>query len=375
MRRILRYFLIITLFFLSTGYAQTVPFDSGRWEIKAKESRIEKHLGKMSLFLKGGKAIVKDSQFSDGIIEYDVAFDGKRGFNGVMWRIRDIHNYEKFYIRSHQSGNPDANQYTPVFNGVSGWQLYYSGNGYGAPYKYPVNKWIHIKIVVSGKQGEVYIEDMEKPLFFINQMKTGYTSGKVGLVVEIPFLAPAYFSNFSYQDIKNPELKGKAKEETNHEGSIMSWKVSTPFLESDLEDKYVLGQDFKKQLSWKRLATEKTGLINISRTYGIKEKKNTVFAKVIIHSDKEQIKKMNFGFSSRVKVFLNDKLLFSGQDAFRSRDYRFLGTMGFYDDVYLQLKKGKNELWMAVSEDLQFKGGWGYKVKIENRDGINIKTK
>ena len=84
---------------------------------------------------------------------------------------------------------------------------------------------------------------------------------------------------------------------------------------------------------------------------------------------------MNFGFSSRVKVFLNDKLLFSGQDAFRSRDYRFLGTMGFYDDVYLYLNKGKNELWMAVSEDLQFKGGWGYKSKIENRDGINIETK
>ena len=30
---------------------------------------------------------------------------------------------------------------------------------------------------------------------------------------------------------------------------------------------------------------------------------------------------------------------------------------------------------MAVSEDLQFKGGWGYKSKIENRDGNNIKRK
>ncbi len=375
MRLIAGYFFIITFFFLSTGYAEVVSFDSEKWEIKAKESRIEKHLGRTSLYLKGGKAIVKDSEFSDGIIEYDVAFDGKRGFNGVMWRIRDTHNYEKFYIRSHQSGNPDANQYTPVFNGVSGWQLYYSGNGYGAPYKYPVNKWIHVKIIVSGKQGEVYIEDMEKPLFFINKMKTEYTSGKVGLVVEVPFLAPAYFSNFSYKNIKSPELKGKAKNEATPEGSIMSWEVSTPFLESDLQDKYVLDNNFKKQLSWEKLDSEKNGIINISRIHGIKEKKNSVFAKVIIHSDKKQIKKMNFGFSSRVKVFLNDQLLFSGQDAFRSRDYRFLGTIGFYDDVYLQLNKGTNELWMAVSEDLQFKGGWGYKAKIENRDRINIETK
>ena len=130
MRQILSYFFIIVVFFLSTGYAGTVPFDSKKWEIKAKESRVEKYLGRTSLFLKGGKAIVKDSKFSDGIIEYDVAFDGKRGFNGVIWRIRDSHDYEKFYIRSHQSGNPDANQYTPVFNGVSGWQLYYSGSGH-----------------------------------------------------------------------------------------------------------------------------------------------------------------------------------------------------------------------------------------------------
>ena len=216
---------------------------------------------------------------------------------------------------------------------------------------------------------------METPLFFINEMKTGFTSGKVGVVVDVPFLAPAHFSNFSYKNIKNPELKGKAKEETAPEGSIMSWEVSTPFSESNLEGKYILDKNFMGKLSWEKIGSEKNGIINISRIHGIKEKKNSVIAKIIIHSDKKQIKKMSFGFSSRVKVFLNDKLLFSGQDAFRSRDYRFLGTVGFYDDVYLQLNKGKNELWMAVSEDLKFKGGWGYKVKIENRNGIRIEIK
>jgi len=40
------------------------------------------------------------------------------------------------------------------------------------------------------------------------------------------------------------------------------------------------------------LSLIKNGLINIFKTYGIKEKRN---------SDKKQIKKMNFGFSSRVK--------------------------------------------------------------------------
>ena len=45
-----------------------------------------------------------------------------------------------------------------------------------------------------------------------------------------------------------------------------------------------------------------------------------------------------------------------------SRDYRFLGTIGYFDAVYLQLKKGRNDLWIAVSENF---GGWGIKAKLE----------
>jgi hypothetical protein len=44
--------------------------------------------------------------------------------------------------------------------------------------------------------------------------------------------------------------------------------------------------------------------------------------------------------------------------------------MGYYDAVYLPLKKGKNELWLAVSENF---GGWGLKGKFENMEGIQLK--
>ena len=353
------------------GLSEVISFDVENWEIHAKESRIENSLGRSSLFLKGGHAVVKDSEFSDGTIEYDVAFDGTRGFNGVVWRIKDDYNYEKFYIRPHQSGNPDANQYTPVFNGVSGWQLYASGNGYGAPYEYPSNEWIHVKVLVSGSEGEVYIGDMETPLFFINEMKTGIKSGKVGLVVEVPFLAPAYFSNFSYNNVKDLKLKGTATKEIEPSGTISSWQISNPFKESEIMDKYNYSH-LAEDLSWQMLNSEVSGITNISRLHGILEKKNTAFAKVTIVSDSEQIKKLNFGFSSRIMIFLNGQLLYSGQDAFLTRDYRFLGTMGYYDDVYLSLTKGENELWMAISEDLMFRGGWGFQAKIEDQKGIKI---
>lgn len=367
-------FTLVLLLASTYSFAKSIPFDNEKWEIKGKESRIEQYLGRNSLYLKGGKAIVRDFKFTNGIIEYDVAFDGKRGFNGVMWRMQNSENYEKFYIRSHQSGNPDANQYTPVLNDLSAWQLYYSGNGYGNPYKYPKNKWIHVKIVVSGEQGEVYIENMDKPLFFINEMKTGFKSGKVGLVVEMPFLAPAYFSNFSCQNLDKPVLNGKAEVVNTPAGTINRWNISNPFAEVGLKDKFTISQDLKESLTWKKMDSEKDGILNIAKFHKIEDKKNTVMAKTVIYSDKEQIKKISFGFSSRIKLFLNDQLLFSGQDAFRSRDYRFLGTVGYYDDVYLSLKKGKNELWLAISEDMQFRGGWGFKAKIENSKGISTRV-
>jgi len=53
-----------------------------------------------------------------------------------------------------------------------------------------------------------------------------------------------------------------------------------------------------------------------------------------------------------------------------SRDYRFLGTIGFFDQLFLPLKKGSNELWFVVSENF---GGWGVKAKLENMDKISLR--
>src|ERR671913_1294665 len=121
--------------------AETVPFDSGRWDIQARESRVVNHLGRSSLYLKGGVAAVKDSRFTNGVIEFDIALPRERGFMGAVWRVQDFENYEEFYMRPHQSGNPDANQYTPVFNGAPAWQIYY-GEAYAAPSRYRPNEWI-----------------------------------------------------------------------------------------------------------------------------------------------------------------------------------------------------------------------------------------
>jgi len=347
--------------------SQTIPFDSNRWEFDAKESRVEEYLGRQSLFLKGGLALVKDSRFLNGVIEFDIAFSPERTFVGTVWRVLDKKNYEEFYFRPHQSGNPDANQYTPVFNGDAGWQLYY-GEDFAAPVRYRFNEWMRVKIVVAGKQAEVYIMDMETPALFMPELKFEPASGQVGL--SAGNFAPAHYSNFSFTSSDAPTLKGKAKPpKPAPKGLVVAWSVSSGFSEKNLQGKFQLSESDKAGLTWKKLECEATGIANLARLVAIGEQSNTTFARLIINSEREQIKEIKFGFSDRVRVYLNDRLLYGGTDQFLSRDYRFLGTVGLWDALYLPLRQGRNELWMAVSENF---GGWGVVAAIEDMNGIQI---
>lgn len=341
--------------------------ETGRWQTHAVTGRVEEHLGRESLCLKGGIATLPDVRFTDGWIEFDMAFTGARGFMGGVWRIQDPKNYEEFYVRPHQSGNPDANQYTPVFHGVSGWQLYH-GPRYAAPVAYRFDEWIHLKILFAGPLAEIYIDDMQTPALFVDGLKRSVAAGGVG--VSAGNFAPAWFSNFSWTATDAPPIQGcPGPPETAPEGVVPAWWVSDVFPESALEDRPVLDRDFVAQRTWTRLETEPSGLANLARVQGIHLRRNTVFARQTLVADRQRIARLDVGFSDRVRVYLNGRLLFLGNDTYLSRDYRFLGSIGYFDTLYLPLEPGENELLMAVTDEL---GGWGIQAKLETRAGLTL---
>ncbi len=349
---------------------RTVPFDSGRWRWHAAESRVEDHLGRRSLYLKDGTAIVDGVSFKDGQIEFDVALTSERGFAGGIWSAQDPSNYEQFYLRPHQSGNPDATQYTPVFNGVSGWQLYH-GPRYTVPLVHRFNEWVHVRIVFSGPRAEVYVGGAASPVLFVDELKRDVQPGGVGLSVGTA--AGAHFSNFSFTPMAAPPLRGRpGKPEPVPAGVIPSWRVSDAFPERALEGKVAIGPEDLSARTWTRLETERSGLANLARVQGIEGRRNTVFARKLLRSHREQVKRLDFGFSDRVRVYLNGRLLFCGDDNYQSRDYRFLGSIGYFDALYLPLVKGENELLLAVSED-RVQGGWGLQAKLEDLVQIDLK--
>ena len=372
---------IIFLFSLTAitfGQSDTdiIDFDSDKWDIADPNGKIEPFLFQKSLYLSGGQAYLKDVEFENGTIEVDIASHGFRGFGGIIFRVQAKTDYEVFYIRPHKSGLPDAVQYTPVFNGLSEWQLY-SNEGFIGPIDIPVGKWIHLKMVIDGERADVYWDDMDEPAFVIPELKHGKSKGTIGLY---GFLGSMHFANFKYSNKVEPLKQPKSKPVITPPGTIKKWKLSEPFDFDTFVESEPPSEKQTKSLKWKKVESEKTGLINVSRYHPMYSKmvdgkkqffESTVFAKMTIESKSDQIRKLSIGYSDKISIFLNNKILFSASSLYRTRDPGFLGIISPENDaVYLDLKKGKNELLFAVSESF---GGWGFIAKLDKLDGIKLK--
>lgn len=346
--------LFCSLFLSLQAQSVSVPFDSDRWEMGATETTVENHQGKKSLKLAGGSIFLPEVAFENGTLEVDVNFPAARNFFGLIFRAQNEHNYEHFYLRPHQTGKPDACQYTPHFNGLSAWQLYH-GEAFGTVIDLVPDQWHHLKIVVRGNNASVYYDDMDQPLLEIPELKGNFTAGSIG----INSGSPVHFANFSYQLDDRPYPTPVAQSGSDPT-LITSWQLSSALSNELFNNVTTLDKYQREQLSWSTFPTEASGLINIARHIEPFDGKTTVAARLEITSDQDEIKGLLFGYSDEVMVFVNGKLQYAGQNNYRSRDYRYLGTIGFFDAVFLDLKAGKNEVLFVVQENF---GGWGLQAR------------
>jgi hypothetical protein len=288
----------------------------------------------------------------DGTIELELAVGAERAFPGVVWRARD-ENSESFFVRPHQVGNPDSIQYTPVFNGISSWQLYH-GDGFGGSVSFPIGEWFRIRVVFAGSRADVYVADMDEPVLRVRELKLPAEPGGIGIASGGPAM---YVAGFCY----GPEASLRPAPEPLPAvaGIVPAWEVSDAFREDAIE--------LSSPRSWTRLTAEPSGLVDLARVNPISGDRNTVLARCTVRSDAARVVRMDLGFSDRAVVFLDGRPLYAGDDTYRSRDYRFLGSIGWWDSLYLPLGEGDNELVVAVSEDF---GGWGVQARFPDADGL-----
>lgn len=151
-----------------------------------------------------------DANFQDGVIEVKVlsrlladAPDHARGFIGLVFRVNDTDSaFESFYIRPTNGRSNQQlrrNRSTQYFS-YPNFKYFHSRESNPGEYESYVDigldEWIDLKIVVQGNYGELYVNNANQPVLIVNDLKHGFSSGRIGLFVDIG--TEGFFKDLKY---------------------------------------------------------------------------------------------------------------------------------------------------------------------------------
>ena len=322
------------------------------WVFEGDDHAFVTHQGRRALRLKDTRAWANGVSMRDGVVEFDVNLPDAWSFHSLIFRALDGANYEEFYVRPAQSGRDDAMQYTPRYNDRTGWQLYF-GDGFWANARFRPGKWMHVRVEIAGDRLRVFL-DSTVPIL-VARLRRNALVGKIALQSA---KERAYFANLRVEparSVTNMVASPTTDRSKWAPGTIDNWEVSAAVdersLGPELAAKTLVGQ------RWIQASPEDTGTVNLARYVGAADSGNTVFVRTTIQSSRDRSRKLTFGYSDRVVVYYNGRRIYAGNNGWRSRDFRYLGSIGLFDAVYLDTtERALNELVFAVSEDF---GGWG----------------
>jgi hypothetical protein len=325
-----------------------IPFTAEFWDLaKAKVEHID---GRQAI---SGSAVLIQPLFDNSIIEVDIKTNGTRSFPGIAFRYDSAGNSEDIYLRPHLSGQADAIQYAPTYNEQTAWQLYY-GEGYTAKLDIPTNRWIKLTIEVKGSQARVFVDNLNSPALFIPILKGKSGPGRI---VVSNGGDGVYMANFRLKKMPNLNF-ADALPEKMREGTLQKWSLSKSFSVDDPASKNLSLLDSNE---WQAVEPEASGLVNVSRYRAlVNGGPSLVYARTIIKSEKKQRVKLEFGYSDDVTIFQNRRPLYSGRAGFKSREPQFKGLVGYHDAIYVDIKKGDNEIILQLTEVF---GGWGFTMR------------
>lgn len=362
--------LAFSLWMSLNAFSQEIlPLDTNTWTINARAYLLENYKGADAIYMQAGAMALKGVEFLNGTIEFDLFLKEEQAFPGVYFRYQEeSSDAEQFFLRPHLSGKADANQAAPAIQGITPFQLYF-GPRYSFPYEYNYDDWTHVKVVVNGDKAQVFLDYSETPNLSWNlfhEAKAGKIAFRSGN------RSGMHLANIKI-DHGTPELINfKPIEREAIPNLVQEWEISDMFREELLGDPNKL-ENVLRERKWQgKVQVEEGTAANIARIQKLRDGTpgNTVLAKITIISDADQYKLFEFGYSDRVVALLNGEPIYWGTNKWRSRDYRYLGTVGLFDGVYLNLKKGRNELMMAVSEDF---GGWLITGRFADGSGVKVK--
>lgn len=354
--------------------AQPMPIamTAGHWQAK-ENAEFLRELGFYHglIRLNSGAAVLKDVTFSDGTIEVDVNTVG-RGMPGIAFRRQDDDNFELLYLR------PDPScpafhaciQYTPRTHGATLWDLFPQ---YQTRAPLRENGWNHIKMVVAGRRMNVFVNDAASPTLVVGRLEGDALKG--GLRLQ----GPATFANLVITPgaVEGLLPEPAADPSDGDRRLVRNWRLSAfSALAPGKEPMYSEMPGASQE--WKAIRTERNGLVNISREYGVPvhaPNRAVAWLKTTITADSKQTRKVDIGWTRELWVFVNGKLVYADKNLFEVEEARKFpdARCSLENGAFtLPLEAGDNEVAVALANNFF---GWGLMVRLADPEGVHLAAK
>jgi len=349
--------------------AVKIPLTADRWTYKPGTVSFAEYKGVPALQILANMppVVLKDFDFTNGTIEFDMAPADSSHFTGIYFRRQDDKESEYFYLRvfdgSQKPGVLWSIQYAPIIQGVNLWDMlpYYQG-----PAAYKKQEWNHIKLVVSGVQMLIYINDMSHPVMEVPRLEGNTTQG--GLA----FDGKTAIANL----VVTPNevaglLPAEGIDPVAHDPRYLrEWSVSQPQPLPNGQELFA-GALPPKETVWENITAERRGLVNLTRRFGLSESRRVVWLKVKLKAATEQKRAVNLGFSDEIWVFINGQTLFVDKNLYARPIMKVPeGRCSIENAAFtLPLKAGENELLVGLSNDFY---GWGIIARLDDMENVEV---
>jgi hypothetical protein len=358
---------------LQTG---NVPLSPEAW-IATDSMRFESHLGRPSLYINRGVALVRGASMDNGTLDIDLAASDATTFLGVVFRAATPRFSNVLFLRPGASGTEEAVQYGPAFNSLGvAWQVYH-GDGANAAAVVPRNRWIHLRLELDGPVARLYVDTATAPTLVVPRL---VASGGAGLGVWAgPFGRGAYFSNIRFSGAPGSAVQTPAP--APPPGTIPGWEISGTIEAADFAPAALPGL---ARLTWQSVKAEPEGFVLINRyreaPVGGVPRDSTgavlydsvmtgkiagsriVYARTTITAAHDETRRMQYAYSNGVVIYLNGRPLSFAMNPGGLRSN--LGVMARVGDaVYLPLRRGRNQLVFAV---IECTGGWAFSARLDS---------
>ena len=198
-----------------------------------------------------------DARFSNGTIDFDIkplAYSD----TGIIFRRQGNEAGEIVYLR----GNPDCPaaddciQYAPITHGLMQWDIYPDQQG---PAPIAPAGWNHIRLLVANEKMLVYVNHEAEPSLVVPKLQGSTADGGIA------FKGPAIYANLIVRP-GSPSALATVLQASPDPGTVTAWLAAPPAALA--VDRPIPMTAIPRPDAWRPIATEPSGLVNLSRAFG-----------------------------------------------------------------------------------------------------------